>query len=160
AARRRGTMLLVKPSPWHIVVLAGAFIGLVFAALSTSDFVQHLDRQVHSVHCSFIPGAGKETGETGCHVAMMGSYSSVMRSRVWGGVPISLPAMCVFAFILLYATDLLITRRKYDPRATLFLVAACALPALVSLIMLIVSLSKLGTTCKLCVCIYVASAMC
>jgi hypothetical protein len=45
-------------------------------------------------------------------------------------------------------------------RATGFLALATALPALTSLVMLGISLAKLGTTCKLCVCIYVASALC
>jgi len=149
----------VKPRLWLGLVCAGALIGLVFAGVSTYDFVQHLDRQVHSLHCSFIPGGG-HTGESGCQVAMMSSYSSVMRSRVWGGVPISLPAMAVFAFIGLFVTDLLLTRRKSDPRATGFLALACALPAVTSIVMLVISLTQLGTTCKLCVCIYLASALC
>jgi hypothetical protein len=79
---------------------------------------------------------------------------------VWGGVPIALPAMSVFAFILLAAIDLVLTRRKDDRRATGFLVLATCLPALMSLVMLTISLTKLGTTCKLCVCIYLASTMC
>jgi uncharacterized membrane protein len=150
----------VRPSPWLVVVLVGAAIGITFAAFSTYDFVQYLDRQDHSVTCSFNPLAGKDLGETGCKVAMMSSYSSVLRTKVWGGVPIALPALAVFAFIGLFAIDLLLTRRKNDPRATAFLAAAAALPALVSVIMLYVSLSKLGTTCKLCVAIYTASALC
>ena len=150
----------MKRQPWLLVVLVGAAIGLVFAGVSTYDFVQHLDRQVHSLHCSFIPGMGHESGTSGCQVAMMSTYSSVFRTRVWGGVPIALPAMSVFAFILLAAIDLVITRRKDDRRATAFLAAACALPALMSLLMLTISLTKLGTTCKLCVCIYIASALC
>jgi hypothetical protein len=44
-------------------------------------------------------------------------------------------------------------------KATLFLVAATALPLLTSLVMLMISLTKLGTTCKLCVCIYISSAL-
>ena len=67
--------------------------------------------------------------------------------------------MAVFAFIGFYTLDLVVTRRKSDPRATLFLVAATALPAVMSIIMLTISLTKLGTTCKLCVCIYIASAL-
>ena len=150
----------MKPPPWLVLVLVGAALGLVFAGLSTYDFVQHLDRQVHSVHCSFIPGLGKEAGESGCQLAMMSPYSSVFRTAVWGGIPISLPAMAVFAFILLYAIDLSLTRRQFDARATAFLALACALPAATSIIMLIVSLTKLGTTCKLCVGIYLASTGC
>jgi uncharacterized membrane protein len=138
----------------------GAFAGLVFAGVSTYDFVQHLDRQVHSLHCSFIPGAGASAGESGCQAAMMSPYSSVFRTAIWGGIPISLAAMSVFAFILFYGADLLLTRRKDDPRATLFLVAACALPALTSAIMLTISLTKLGAVCKLCAGVYIASALC
>src|SRR5262249_14157780 len=76
------------------------------------------------------------------------------------GVPISLPALSVFAFLMFYALDLALTRRKADPRATGFLALATVLPALASLVMLLISLTQLGTTCKLCVCIYVASALC
>jgi uncharacterized membrane protein len=148
-----------RTSPWLVVVLAGAVLGAVFAAVSTYDFVQHLDRQVHNLHCSFIPGVS-HAGESGCQVAMMSPYSSVLRDHVWGGVPISLAAMSVFAFLVFYALDLLVTRRKDDPRATGFLALATVLPAATSLVMLGISLTKLGTTCKLCVCIYLASAAC
>ena len=139
--------------------MVGALAGLVFAGISTADFVQHLDRQVHSIHCSFIPGASAEPGASGCQVAMMSPYSSVLRETVWGGIPISLPAMAVFAFIGFFALDLLLSRRKHDVRATGFLALACALPVLASLVMAIVSLTKLGTACKLCVGIYIASAL-
>jgi uncharacterized membrane protein len=148
-----------RPPPWLVVVLVGAVVGVVFAAVSTYDFVQHLDRQVHTLHCSFIPGAS-HTGESGCQVAMMSPYSSVLRSRVWGGVPIALGALSVFAFLAFYALDLALTRRKHDRTATGFLAFATLLPAMTSLVMLTISLSKLGTTCKLCVCIYLASALC
>ena len=150
----------MRPPGWLVAVLVGAFAGFVFAGVSTYDFVQHLDRQVHSLHCSFIPGAGASAGASGCQAAMMSPYSSVFRTAIWGGIPISLPAMAVFAFILFYAVDLLLSRRKDDPRATAFLALACTLPALASLTMLIVSLTKLGTTCKLCVGIYISSALC
>jgi hypothetical protein len=142
------------------VVLAGAALGLVFAAESTYDFVQHLDRQVHGLHCSFIPGMGLGTGESGCHIAMMSPYSSVSRTSVWGGLPISLPAMAVFAFLIFYSVDLLVTRRQDDPHATAFLALGCALPALASLGMFTVSVTELGAVCKLCVGIYLASAAC
>jgi uncharacterized membrane protein len=149
-----------RQQPWLLVVLAGAVVGVVFAAISTYDFVQHLDRQVHSLHCSFIPGVSHGTGESGCQVAMMSPYSSVFRTHVWGGVPIALAAMSVFAFLVFYALDLVVTRRKHDPRATGFLALATVLPAATSLVMLVISLTQLGTTCKLCVCIYAASAVC
>jgi uncharacterized membrane protein len=148
-----------RHQPWLVLVLVGAIVGVVFAAISTYDFVQHLDRQVHSLHCSFIPGV-THTGESGCQVAMLSPYSSVFRAQIWGGIPISLAATSVFAFLVFYTLDLMVTRRKDDPRATGFLALATALPAATSLVMLAISLSKLGTVCKLCVCIYVASAAC
>jgi uncharacterized membrane protein len=149
-----------RAQPWLVTVIVGAVIGIVFAGISSYDFVQHLDRQVHSLHCSFIPGGTHAGNDSGCQAAMMSSYSSVFRTKLWGGLPISLPAMSVFAFLLFYAVDLLVTRRKDDPRATGFLALATALPALASVIMLTISLTKLGTVCKLCVCIYTASALC
>jgi uncharacterized membrane protein len=150
---------MTRSRPWLLVVLVGAAVGVVFAAVSTYDFVQHLDRQVHNLHCSFLPGVS-HSGESGCQVAMMSPYSSVLRGRIWGGVPIALPALSVFAFLVFYALDLALTRRKADPRATGFLALATVLPALASLVMLLISLTQLGTTCKLCVCIYIASAVC
>jgi len=150
----------VKPRPWLIVVLVGACLGLTFAAVSTYDFTQHLDRQMHDVHCSFIPGSHGKPGESGCAAAMMSRYSSVARGAIWGGIPISLPAMAVFGFLLFYAIDLVLSRRQGDPRATAFLALATGLPALASIAMAIVSLTQLGTVCKLCVGIYLASAAC
>jgi uncharacterized membrane protein len=150
----------MRRQPWLVVVLVGAVLGAVFAAISTYDFVQHLDRQVHSLHCSFIPGVTHGAGESGCQVAMMSPYSSVFRTHVWGGIPIALAALSVFAFLAFYVLDLMVTRRKDDRRATGFLALATALPALASVVMLTISLTRLGTTCKLCVGIYLASAAC
>ncbi len=150
----------MRPKGWLIAVLVGALVGLVFAGVSTFDFVKHLDRDVHGVSCSFIPGLGRDLTASGCATAMMSAYSSVMRTTVWGGIPIALGAMSVFAFLLFYAFEILLAKRQHDPRATGFLALATALPALASAVMLYISLSKLGTTCKLCVAIYVASAAC
>ena len=72
----------MKPPPWLVLVLVGAVVGLVFAGVSTYDFVQHLDRQVHSLHCSFIPGVTHGAGTSGCQAAMMSPYSSIFRTRV------------------------------------------------------------------------------
>ena len=65
-------------------VAIAALLGLIFAGVSTSDFIEHLDRQVHSIHCSFIPGAAKELGDNGCKAVMMSVYSSVLRTSLWG----------------------------------------------------------------------------
>src|SRR3954471_7554908 len=114
------------PSPlrWPLIVtLGGALLGCIFAAESTSDFMQHLDRQVHAIHCSFIPGAGKELGESGCKAVMMSPYSSFFRDSVWGGVPVSLWALATFAF-LFYRAALLLWRGKPSRSESTFLLAA------------------------------------
>src|ERR1051326_3071523 len=67
---------------WVLLAGLAAFMGLLFAAVSTSDFISHLDRQVHSIHCSFIPGAGAEIGESGCRTVMLSPYSSDRKSVV------------------------------------------------------------------------------
>jgi uncharacterized membrane protein len=148
------------PRPFTIVVLAGALVGLVFASVSTYDFAMHLDRQVHDVHCSFVPGlSDTESGTSGCQVTLVSPYSSVFRKVVWGGVPISLPAMGVFAFLLFFALELVLSNRQDDPRATGFLALATGLPAVTSVILGYLSLVELDTVCKLCIGIYTASAI-
>ena len=109
------------------LALAGALIGALFAALSTSDFMQHLDRQVHAIHCSFLPGAAKEIAESGCRTVMMSPYSSFFRESLWGGVPISLWALAVFAF-LVYRTAPHAVARATPSGETKVLVAAAGLP--------------------------------
>lgn len=143
-----------------VVVLASA-LGFAFAAVSTSDFVKHLDRQVHGIHCSFLPGvdAPDLSGSSGCAVTLMSPYSSIMREAVWGGIPISLPAMAVFAYLAFYAAALLVTKRTSDRRATAFLAAATVLPLLTSIIMGFIALHELDAACKLCIGIYVSSAL-
>ena len=141
-----------------IVAAVGALLGCVFSALSTSDFMQHLDRQVHAIHCSFIPGAGKDLAENGCKAVMMSPYSSFFRESVWGGVPVSLWALATFAF-LAYRAGVLLWRGKPSRPETLFLLAASGLPVLMSVIYGFLSVAKVGSTCKICVGIYVASAL-
>ena len=41
---------------YAILGIAGSLLGLVFAAYSSVDYAQHLDRHLHDVHCSLIPG--------------------------------------------------------------------------------------------------------
>jgi uncharacterized membrane protein len=150
----------MQPRPWLIVVIVGAVVGALFAGIATYDFVQHLDRQVHSIHCSFVPGGGGTLGPSGCQTALMSPYSSMFRSLIWGGIPISLAALSVFAFIAFFAADLALSRRQRDVRATAFLALACALPALASIVMLTISLTKLHTACTQCIAIYISSAAC
>jgi uncharacterized membrane protein len=135
-----------------------AIVGVVFAGVSSYDFIAHLDRQVHAITCSIVPGlaAPDATGASGCHAVLMSPYSSVLRDFTWGGVPIALPALGVFGFLLFRAVDLLL-RQRLSRRETGFLVAAALLPVLTSLIYAIISATKIGSFCKVCVGIYVAS---
>jgi uncharacterized membrane protein len=151
----------VLPVPL-IVALVGSFTGLLFASVSTYDFVAHLDRQVHGLHCSLIPGVGTPdaSGTSGCHVTLMSPYSSVLRESLWGGIPISLPAMAVFAFLLFWGAMLALTGRTRDLRATAFYALATGVPGLTSLVMAIISLSALDALCKICLGIYLSSALC
>jgi uncharacterized membrane protein len=149
----------MRPHPWTALLLLASIAGFVFASVSTYDFVAHLDRQVHGIHCSFFPGlSAAESGATGCHTTLMSPYSSVLRSSVWGGIPISLPAMSVFAFLAFWALWLVLRGRQSDPRATLFGVAATGVPVLASFVMGYISLVQLDAACKLCIGIYLSSA--
>ncbi|MGE3629950.1 MAG: vitamin K epoxide reductase family protein [Sandaracinaceae bacterium] len=144
----------------HIVAALAALAGFAFAATSTHDFVQHLDREVHGLNCSFIPGlAEPETGATGCKTTMMSPYSSVLRESVWGGIPISLPAMAVFAYLAAFAIVVLFLERQRDRRLAAYGVAAWALPAVASAVMGYIAATSLHAACKLCIGIYVSSGV-
>lgn len=141
--------------------MVGAVLGLFFAAYSTYDFMAHLDRQVHGIHCSFLPGLTEteKPGESACAVTMMSPYSSVLRESIWGGIPISLPAMAVFAFIGFAALYLVLSGRQLDKRASGFLLAATCVPFITSAVMAYISFATLDAACKLCIAIYAASLL-
>lgn len=151
----------MRPSFWSVLALAGGIAGFAFAAVSTFDFTAHLDREVHGVHCSFLPGAPAATGDeaAGCQTTLMSPYSSVLRDRIWGGVPIALPGMSVFAFIAFWALFLVLGRRQGDRAATGFFVAAALLPVGSSIVMGTLSVKVLGAVCKLCIGMYISSAV-
>ena len=157
--------VVLKPPPRRALVALAAFAlaGVVFAGVSSYDFIAHLDRQVHSITCSIVPGLGaKDTsGTSGCHAVLMSPYSSVLRELTWGGIPIALPALGVFAFLLFRAIDLLsyvrLPAARLSRRETQFMIAATALPLLTSIIYAFISASLIGTFCKVCVGIYVSS---
>jgi uncharacterized membrane protein len=143
-----------------IVILAlFALVGVVFSAVSTHDYIAFLDRQVHAITCSFVPGIGAPdtTGSSGCHAALMSPYSAVLRTWTWGGIPIALASLAVFAYLLFRAFDLLLRGVAGHNDETRFTVAATLLPVVVSVIYLTISVLRVGVLCKLCVGIYVAS---
>ena len=87
------------------VGVAGALWGLVFAGISTLDYASHLDRGLHDLHCSFIPGAEASVSGEGCRTALNSPYSAFLKQKLWGGIPISLfglGAFCFFAAFSLY----------------------------------------------------------
>jgi uncharacterized membrane protein len=144
--------------PWAFAVAASALAGAFFSGLSTSDFINHLDRQVHSIHCSFIPGASAQLGESGCRTVMMSPYSSLFRDSMWGGLPISLLAFAVFAYIVARALSFGL-RPSLTKKETKYLLLASLLPVLMSLIYGYISTVKIGTVCKLCAGVYITSAL-
>ena len=149
-----------KPGLGAVAALAAfALAGVAFSAVSTADFIAFLDRQVHSVTCSFVPGLGAAdtTGTSGCHAVLMSPYSAVLRTWTWGGIPISLAALAVFAFLLFRAADLAIRRQTADRHETAFLVLATLLPVATSIAYFLVAVLRVGSVCKLCVGIYIAS---
>lgn len=141
-----------------ILVTAAAVLGLVFAAYSTYDYAQHLDRQVHAVHCSFIPGApASHEADNACKAALFSPYSAIFRATYWGGVPISLFAVGAFSFFAAFGAYLLAKREGVPRVAYAFLGIVGLSPLVASIVMFLISAIKLHSFCKLCVGIYVAS---
>lgn len=140
------------------LVLAAALFGAWFSATSTADFVQHLDREVHKIHCSFNPGAAVEaTLESPCRTAMLSPYSSWLRQDYWGGIPVSLFAIAVFAFLAYRAGHLLVRGRALRSEAV-FLFAATLLPVGMSALYYWLAVTKVGAICKVCQGMYGSSA--
>ncbi|MBI4819084.1 MAG: thioredoxin domain-containing protein [Deltaproteobacteria bacterium] len=132
--------------------LAGAF----FSGVSTADFVAHLDRQVHQIHCSLVPGAAPQLGESGCRTIMLSPYSSWFRDSLWGGLPLSLMALAVFVYLVFRAVDFGLTS-DVTRKHTAFFMAAHGLPVVMSAIYFYISSTEIGAVCKMCVGVYVAS---
>ena len=141
-----------------VLVLLASLGGAMFAATSTADFAAHLDRQVHSVTCSVMPG-GEAGMENGCKVVMMSPYSSWFRTDYWGGIPISLFALAVFCF-LAYRSAHLVWKGNDATRAeTGFLLAATVLPVVMSVGYGYISYSEVGALCTVCAGIYAVSGL-
>jgi uncharacterized membrane protein len=141
-----------------LVALAASLFGLVFAAYSTYDYAQQLDRQIHAVHCSFIPGAPVSSdADNPCKAALFSPYSAIFRATYWGGVPISLFGLGAFAFFIGFAVYLWLGGRRVDRSAHPTFVALTQGPLAASVIMFVISVTHLHALCKLCVGIYVSS---
>jgi uncharacterized membrane protein len=142
-------------------VLVAALIGFGFSAAATYDFAAHLDRQVHNLHCSFIPGmtSSNPAGAEGCQLTLMSPYSSLLRTSLWGGMPISLLSLAVFTAIAAAAGLILWLRAEDESMALFSLLILASIPVGASLVMGSIAAFKLHAACKQCIGIYLASAL-
>lgn len=142
-------------------VLIAALIGFGFSAAATYDFAAHLDRQVHNLHCSFIPGmsSSNPASSEGCQLTLMSPYSSLLRASLWGGVPISLLSLAVFTAIATAAGLILLLHAEAEDMAVFSLLVLASIPVGASLVMGSIAAFKLHAACKQCIGIYVASAL-
>jgi len=141
------------------IALVGSLLGLTFATYSTLDYAAHLDRGIHDLHCSIVPGVAPTDNAEACRAAMYSAYSAVLKTMIWGGVPISLFALGACSFVAAYAGYLLVQNTRASGFSRRFFGAASVTPLLVSLLMLTISLTKLGSLCRTCVGIYISSAL-
>ncbi len=139
-----------------ILVVVAAVAGAWLAGTSTKDFAAHLDGQVHALTCSVVPGAHSTLGASGCKDAMLSPFSSIWRDRIWGGVPVALGGLAVFAFLAALAFGQALSRER-TTRDTGFLLLAATLPVVTSAYFGWLSSEKVGSFCTVCVGIYVAS---
>ena len=146
-----------NPRGWWLLAAIGAIFGLVSASVSTRDFIAHLDGQTHAVSCSVLPGGEAVVGASGCKAAMYSVYSSFNRTEHWGGIPVSLLALAVFAFFTAYT----LSRAVGTPtrRDGLFLFVGSLLPVGMSVIYGNIAATELGAFCEVCIGIYVASGV-
>jgi vitamin K epoxide reductase family protein len=137
--------------------VAGSLWGLVFAGISTLDYASHLDRGLHDLHCSLIPGADASVSGEGCRAALNSPYSAFFKRDIWGGIPISLFALGCFCFLLGYALTIALSTRRTSRGGGLLYAALAISPLLVSIVMFSIALTELGTICKTCAGIYIGS---
>ncbi len=140
-----------------VVGAVASLLGGIFAGLSTHDYAQHLDRQLHGTNCSFIPGLGEATSENACSAAMYSPFSALFKDKMWGGIPISLFALGAFGFFFAASLYLALARENASKRFRIGYFAATIGPLAVSILMFVISLVKLGELCKVCVGIYISS---
>ena len=143
---------------WLVAAALAALVGAFFAGLSTHDFVMHLDGQIHAVHCSVVPGDDVIVGQSGCKDAMLSPWSSFFRRSLWGGLPVSLVGLAVFAFLAALAVSILL-RRNRTRHDTFFLFAGAMVPAIASIVWASIAATQLAEFCQVCVGMYASSAV-
>lgn len=139
------------------MAFVASLLGLLFASYSTFDYAKHLDRRLHDIHCSIIPGAPPTDAADACRAAMYSPYSAFFKEKYWGGIPISLFALGAFTFFAAFALYLFLAGARAPRKAIGFFGVAAFAPVLASLVMIGISIMKLGTFCLVCVGIYISS---
>ncbi|HEU4578372.1 MAG TPA: vitamin K epoxide reductase family protein [Polyangiaceae bacterium] len=139
--------------------VAGALWGLIFAGISSLDYASHLDRGLHDLHCSFIPGAEASPVAEGCRTALNSPYAALFKQELWGGVPISLFGLGCFAFLLGHALSIAYSGSRTTRGAGALYAAFAISPLIVSAIMFSISWFVLGSICKTCAGIYTGSVV-
>ena len=144
-----------------LLVLGGAFLGLVFAAYSTSDYAAHLDRQIHAVHCSFIPGADASAdADNACKAALFSPYSALFRQTATGaGFPSRSSRWAPSASSRRSASTSCSPRRERRSARGRCSASPGSDRSLASRVMFTISATKLARFCKVCVGIYASSAL-
>lgn len=146
-----------KTRLFAVIAVVGSLLGLVFATNSTLDYAAHLDRHLHDVHCSFIPGAPPTSEAEACRTAMYSPYSSLLREQYWG----VFRSRCSPSGLSASSRALPCTSPSPHgkaPRASVVLFALVGTtPLLVSILMFVISATQLGTFCKTCIGIYLSS---
>lgn len=149
----------VKRWPAALVVVA-SLLGLAFSAISSADYIKHLDRQVHDIACSYVPGATTAEGaDEGCRAAMYSPWGALLRDQYWGGIPVSLFAVGAFAFFIAFGVYLLLAHRTTPHRAGPFTGLTGVTPLVVSIVMAVIAATQLGQFCKTCIGMYAASTL-
>ncbi|HTM46581.1 MAG TPA: vitamin K epoxide reductase family protein [Polyangiaceae bacterium] len=141
------------------IALVGSLLGVLFATYSTLDYSNHLDRRLHDIHCSIIPGAPVTSAGDACRAAMYSPYSAILKERFWGGIPISLFAQGAFIFFVGFSLYLLLAGARAPKQALSFFGLIALTPLAASLTMLTISLVKLGSVCTTCAGIYTSSTL-
>jgi len=152
-------MISTRLRGFSLLALLASLLGLAFAVYSSLDYADHLDRRVHDLHCSLIPGATPTPDSEVCRAAMYSPYSALFKDALWGGVPISLFAIGAFAFFASFAAYLLVRGSGVPAYVRQLFFALSLTPGLVSLLMLTLSITKLGGLCTTCLGIYLSSAL-
>jgi hypothetical protein len=88
---------------------------------------------------------------------MYSPYSALFKEKYWGGIPISLFAVGAFTFITAFALYLFIAGDKAPRKAVMTFAVLALAPLFASVVMLTISVTKLGTFCLVCVGVYISS---